>query len=809
MRIAIGKSRMAYRWKNEDWTWEKLVDRCKTTLRTKETVAEYQKMSRAERDNIKDVGGFVGGYLNGGRRKGECVAGRSLLTLDLDQATCGIWDQISMFFDYKCMMYSTHKHTSSKPRVRLIIPFSREVSADEYPAVARMVAKDIGIDMVDETCYRVAQLMYWPSTSIDGDFLFEQQDGPLLNPDQVLSRYKDWRDTSSWPTSSREDVVTDKAVKKQADPLSKPGIVGAFCRAYTIEEAIDTFLPNIYQPSAMEGRYDYIPADSTAGVVLYDDKYAFSHHASDPACGKLLNAFDIVRIHRFSSLDDKVKPDTAITSLPSYKAMLEFASQDKQVKLQLAKERQASAADDFGGDGGSDDTYDNSWQTALEIDPKGAVKDSLTNYVLIMRNDPRLIQIAYNEHRCGIDIRDTKDLPWTPLKAGWSDADQASLAAYIDRVYHIYSNSKLKAAVLSVTSERSFHPIREYFNSLSEWDGVKRVDRLLIDYLGAEDTPYTRAVTRKTMIAAVARIFQPGVKFDYMLVLAGPQGIGKSTFFARLGGKYFSDALAIADMRDKTGPEKLQGFWIMELSEMNGIKKVEVETVKSFASRQDDKYRVPYGTVVESHPRQCIIVGTTNTTTGFLRDITGNRRFWPVAVSGVSPFHPWDMKPELVGQVWAEALSIYKKGETLILTGDEAKMASQMQTDAMESDDREGLVRNYLETLLPDDWGKLSIPERRMYLSGDDFITSTRKGTARREKVCNLELWAECFGKDPSNIRKQDSYELSAIMSKIEGWGRYDGSKSGKLSFGLYGPQLAYVRCEEEEEEEVPDLPFN
>ena len=811
MRIAIGKSRMALRWKNEDWTWDQLKMRCSKTLRTKETVGEYQKMTRAQRDAIKDVGGFVGGYLKGGRRKGECVEGRSLLTLDLDQAIPGIWDEITMFFDYQCLIYSTHKHTKEHPRIRLIIPLSREVSGDEYPAVARMVAKDIGIDMVDETCYRTAQLMYWPSTSIDGDFLFESQDGPLLNPDTILSRYKDWRDTSSWPTSTREETVTKKEIKKQADPLTKPGIVGAFCRAYTIEEAIDTFLPTIYQPSAMEGRYDFVPADSTAGVVLYDGKYAFSHHASDPACGKLLNAFDIVRVHRYASLDDKAKPDTAITSLPSYKAMLEFASQDKKVKMQLAKEREASARDDFGGDGSDDDggVWDNGWQCDLNIDAKGCVKDSLTNYVVIMRNDPRLAAIAYNEHRCGIDIRDTKYLPWVPLKAGWSDADQASLAAYIDRVFHIYSQSKLKTAVLSVTSERSFHPIKEYFDSLPEWDGEERVDRLLIDYLGAEDTPYTRAVTRKTLIAAVARIYQPGIKFDYMLVLAGPQGIGKSTLFARLGGKYFSDALAISDMRDKTGPEKLQGFWIMEISEMNGIKKVEVETVKSFASRQDDKYRVPYGTVVESHPRQCIIVGTTNTTTGFLRDITGNRRFWPVAVSGVSPLHPWDMKPELVGQVWAEALSLYKKGETLILTGDEAKMATQVQQYAMESDDREGLVRNYLETLLPDDWGKLSIPERRMYLSGDDFITSTRKGTVKRDRVCNLEIWAECLGKDPSSIRKQDSYELSAIMSKIEGWERYIGNKSGKLSFGLYGPQLAYVRSGEEEEEEVTDLPFN
>lgn len=794
MRIAIGKSRTAYRWKNEDWSWEKLVGRCSQTLRTKETVAEYRKMTRGQRDNIKDVGGFVGGFLMGGRRKGEFVEGRSLLTLDLDQATPGIWDEISMFFDYKCMMYSTHKHTPEMPRVRLIIPFSREVTADEYPAIARMIAKDIGIDMVDETCYRVQQLMYWPSTSIDGEFLFKTQDGPMLNPDTVLARYKDWHDTSTWPTSSREDTVITRSIAKQADPLLKKGIIGSFCRTYSIEEAIDTFLGDVYRSSVMNGRYDYIKGESTAGVVLYDDKFAFSHHATDPASGQLLNAFDLVRVHKFGALDEKAKLDTTITKLPSFKAMQEFASQDVKVRLQLAKEREAAALADFA----QEEESDIDWQAALEIDKSGSVKDSLTNFVMIIRNDPRLKAICYNEHRCGIDIRDTDMLPWIPLKAGWSDADLASLSAYVDRVYHIYSPSKLKSALLTVTAERSFHPIKEYFETLPEWDGTKRVDTLLSAYLGAEDSSYTRAVMRKTLVAAVARIYEPGVKFDTILVLAGDQGIGKSTFFARLASSWYSDALSIADMRDKTGPEKLQGFWIMEISEMNGIKKVDVETVKSFASRQDDKYRVAYGTVVESHPRQCIIVGTTNTMTGFLRDVTGNRRFWPVNLTSTASKHPWDLSKADVSQIWAEALMLYNSGEELILKGEEASLAIAYQQDALENDDREGLVREYLNKLLPDDWQTMTLSQRRLFLAGEEFDLTGKEGTVRRNRVCNIEIWAECLNKDPSSIQKQDSYSIAAVMKKIEGWERYKGNKSGKLSFPLYGAQCAYVRTLED-----------
>lgn len=528
-----------------------------------------------------------------------------------------------------------------------------------------------------------------------------------------------------------------------------------------------------------------------AGVVIYDDKFAYSHHATDPACGHLMNAFDVVRVHKFGSLDDKAKVDTPPTKLPSYKAMVDFAIKDEKVKLQLAKEREIQAGDDF-----DDKLQDDNWQTLLELDKNGDIKESLLNFFTILRHDKRLQEICYNELSCAISVRNDDLLPWEQIKPGWSDSDLASLSIYLDGVYHIFSPTKLKNALLKASAERSFHPIKEYLEALPEWDGTKRLETLLIDYLGAEDNSYVRAVTRKTLTAAVARVFEPGVKFDTVLVLSGPQGIGKSMIFAKLGSIWFSDSLTISDMRDKTGAEKLQGFWIMEIGEMNGIKKVEVETVKSFASRQDDKFRVAYGTVVENHPRQCIICGTSNSQ-HFLRDVTGNRRFWPVQVTGQCEKHPWDLDKATLDQVWAEALSLYNAGEELILKGADAVSAYEQQQEALENDDREGLVRAYLNTLLPEDWQKMTLSERRMYLSGDEFTSQGKPGVVAREKVCNLEIWAECFSKDPASIKKQDSYELNAIMAKIDGWKRYDGNKSGKLSFQSYGSQIAYVRDED------------
>ena len=326
--ISTGNSRMEKKWNGQEMEFSVFLERLSHTVRTSETMEQYRKMSKAKQDSIKDVGGFVLGKLKGGRRKKANVLFRSGLTLDMDYATEDIAEQIEMFFDFRCLIYSTHKHTPEKPRLRLIIPLSRTVSPDEYAAVARKVAEDIGMELFDDTTYEPSRLMYWPSTSADGEFFFRDIPGTFLNPDSVLERYADWRDSSSWPVSSRQKAVVSREMKKQADPLSKEGIVGAFCRTYSIEEAIRIFLPDVYQESMMPERFDYIPADSQAGVVIYEGKFAYSHHATDPACGKLLNAFDIVRIHKFGEQDDKAEEGTDSGKLPSFKAMSDFAVSD-------------------------------------------------------------------------------------------------------------------------------------------------------------------------------------------------------------------------------------------------------------------------------------------------------------------------------------------------------------------------------------------------------------------------------------------------------------------------------------------------
>ncbi|GAB6180165.1 VapE family protein [Desulfotomaculum defluvii] len=676
--ISTGNSRRDKLLKHKTVPWDEFVKRLSRTTITSETQKEYLKMKKYQQDNVKDVGGFVAGELKDGRRKKENVICRSMLTLDMDYADDAelITSNIEMLYDYACCIYSTHKHTSEKPRLRIIIPLSRPVSADEYQAISRMVAKQIGIEIFDDTTYEPNRLMYWPSTSSDGEYYFKVIEGEFLNPDNILGLYENWRDSSSWPVSSRQTTIIERNLGKQKDPLTKAGLVGAFCRCYSITAVIKNFLADVYAPSVVEERYDYIPADSSAGVIIYDDKYVYSHHATDPACGKLLNAFDLVRIHKFIDLDENMKEDMSSTKLPSYKAMLEFSAEDEKVRMQLANDRMAQLNEDFSPEDNND-----SWQVKLEVNKNGGVKDTLSNITEILRHDELFTSIAYNELSHRLDIKG--EPPWKQVKPGWNDSDLCNAKVLMDKKYGIYSPSKFKDALITTASERAFHPIKDYFNSLPVWDGKKRVDRLLIDYFGAEDNCYTRDVMRKTLVAAVARIYEPGIKFDNVLILIGEQGIGKSTLFSKLAMEWFSDSLTLSDMRDKASAEKLQGYWILELGELAGLRKMDLELVKAFITRLDDKFRHSYGVYVESHPRQCIIVGTTNSEKGILRDVTGNRRYWPVYVRKGEK-NMWDMltKKE-VDQIWAEAIFRYKQSEELILKGESATLALKYQQEAM------------------------------------------------------------------------------------------------------------------------------
>lgn len=791
--IATGRSRYEKEWKNKTMPWSALLSRLAKSMETPETHAEYMKMNKEQQDKIKDIGGFVGGHLKDGRRKTGYVVARQLLTLDLDFPPAEFWDDIvnNLEIDSALAVYSTHKHTAAKPRYRLIMPLDREVTPDEYEAIARKIAEKIGIDYFDDSTFQPTRLMYWPSHSVDVEPFFQYYDAPFLAADSILAEYPDWTDTSYWPESSRMAGIRKRQADKQGDPLAKKGIVGAFCRTYTITQAIAKFLPDVYTQTAKEDRYTYAAGSTAAGLVVYDgDVFAYSNHSTDPAGGQLCNAFDLVRLHKFGHLDDGHE-DKSGRDAPSYKAMATFASEDQSVSLTLANDTRARAVLDFETDLPEDDT-DDSWKAKLVRGENGDVKPLITNAVLILENEPALQGIRYNELSNGIEVKGK--LPWPRPNKYWRDADDAQLYTWVADRYGVqFPENRFSKALTTVTDKRCFNPLREYVQQLPEWDGVPRADTLLIDYLGAPDTEYTRVVTRKTLVGAIQRVLQPGCKFDTVLVLDGKPGIGKSTLLRKLGGKWFSDSLSLADTRDKTAAEKLQGVWIMEIGEMQGTRKADADIMKGFISRQVDEYRAAYGRVVERHPRTCIICGTTNSTTGFLRDTTGNRRFWPVTVNGGGRLSVWDMTEDTRAQIWAETMILVAEGETSYLDAAMELEAAKMQREAIEYDDREGEVIDYLETLLPADWYSWDMAKRVDFFQQRDVLDVKVDCTMRRTKVCAREIFCECWGRPKNAWKRQDGYDIAGIMARIPGW-----EKTGReAKVPGYGHQRVYTRAEE------------
>ena len=756
--VAVGNSRKTKVWKNKPMQWSELLTRMETVTRTPETVAEYTKMGKEQQSDIKDVGGFVGGYCNNGNRSD--IRHRSIICLDADFATTSLWDDWCMYFGNAGAIYSTHKHTPQKPRLRLVVPLSRNVDPEEYQAIGRSIANILGIDQFDDTSYQPQRMMFWPSASQDGEYIFKYTDGAFLNPDDVLASYHDWRDVSSWPMSSRVAEVIKKTADKQKDPLELPGLIGAFCRAYSIEEAIAEYVP-AYIPTEGD-RYTYTEGSTASGVVTYDGKFSYSHHATDPASMQLCNAWHLVRLHKFAHLDDGIDPDTPITSRPSYMAMKELAAADEKVKVQLVADKMAESREAFAEELPAEED----WRAKLKITEKGTIASTIENVVTILNGDPALRDcIGHNEMSHSIVVLGS--LPWRKdADRAWTDSDDADLRYYLERVYGLSGKDKIFDAVNVVAMANTFHPVRDYLDSCA-WDGEPRLESLLIDYLGAEDCPYTRAVTRKALVAAVARIYRPGCKFDYMLTLRGRQGLGKSAIIAKLGGAWFSDSFTT--MQGKDAYEQVLGVWLVEVGELAGMKKAEAENIKQYISKQTDRFRPAYGRRIQEFPRQCIFIGTTNETQ-FLRDTTGNRRFWVVDTPNTPTRDMWDeLTPELVSLIWGEAVHLYKQGEKLYLPKNLEAVAREVQELYEEENPKVGIVAQYLERLLPEDWETKDSYSRKAWLEGTD------PGTVQRETVCTMEIWVEALGQNPDRFDRYATKEVRDIMEKLPQW-RHQGN---------------------------------
>lgn len=789
--ISAAGTRKTKHWPRSEMLWSEFTERLRTPARSTETLEEYLAYAKQRQDDLKDVGGFVGGTFANDIRKAAYVEGRDLLTLDLDNIPAGgTEDVLKRVCGLGCAaaVYSTRKHAGYAPRLRVIVPLDRTATADEYEPAARKLAGLIGIEFCDPTTFDVARLMYWPSCCRDSEYVCEAYDRPFCSLDGLLGMYGDWTDISQWPQVPGAEAVERRRLARQEDPTAKRGVIGAFCRTYTITQAMEKFIPGMYEETAAPGRYTYTGGSTVGGAVVYDgDMFLYSHHATDPCSGLLVNAFDLVRLHMYGERDREAKEGTPANKLPSFVAMSRMAREDAAVSELLAKERLERAQQAFGDDTPDEDGPGLEWIKRLTVDGNGKIEKTINNAVIVLENDPLLKgKIVTDEFAsCGIVLG---KLPWSheDEKRRWKDADDASFYNYMELFYGITGREKLDNALLIVSNQNRINDVKEYLKSL-KWDGTRRVDMLLPDYLGAEDSPYTRAVMRKSLCAAVARAVTGGVKYDYMPIFSGPQGIGKSTLLAILGGAWFSDSLTTFE--GKEAAELIQGTWINEIGELSAFTKQETQVIKQFLSKTHDIYRAAYGRRTEKYPRRCVFFGTSNDS-DFLKDSTGNRRFWPVDV-GIHPAKKsvWEELPKEVDQVWAEAYMYWQLGERLFLPKEIERMAEEMQEGHREASGKEGMIRDFLEREIPSDWNSYDLQQRRQFWNGNLKLPDHTE-LVKRDKVCAMEVWAECFSGDPRYLKRTDSMEINSALQAIKGWKR----NKDKRRYGPYGPQRGFEK---------------
>lgn len=840
MKIATAPTRLSRQWKTQEISWPEFVGRLRSTKRTGETMAEYRRMTHDQKSARKDVGGFVGGALTSGRRTASGVEERWLVTLDADRGTGDEWDEFTCLYDYEAVAYPTHSNTPEEARWRFVLPLTRAVTPEEYVAVARMAATWFGIDAMDPTTYQPERLMYWPSSPEDAPYELKENHGEWLDPDEVLGEYGPggaWRDESLWPMGKDEVEIVRRNGQQQGNPLEKPGIVGMFCRYCNIHEAIEKYLSDKYTPcegmtdvAGYPTRYTYALGSTYAGAVVYDGgNFLYSNHATDPAGGKLCNAFDLVRLHLFGEQDAGKETETDITRKPSYKAMCDWIADDEGYRAWAVQERAAQAREAFrhmdeaaGASGGvvggdvievNEETGevvgivedDDEWQTSLTVNRRtGAVELKIGNAAAILRHDPNLRgKIAYNRWLDRVVLRGP--VPWRQTlrpgehwdTLGWTEVDDAGLRWYLEQYWGFEGREKIKDALNLMQIENGFHTLQEYLNGL-EWDGVERLDTLLIRYMGADDNDYTRAVTRKWMVAAVKRVMEPGCKFDSVLVLQGPQGIGKSRLGYILSKGWFTDSVPILS-QDKRAYEALRAKWIVEIAELASAKRSEQEAQKAFLTATVDNYRPAYAQSPRDFPRECVFYATTNEGEP-LRDHTGARRYWPVRCVGVNRGFHVGLEDE-VDQLWAEAVMRYRGGEKLYMEDAKLLEAEAVAQEGMtvEDDDVE-LVRTYLDRLWPKGWEEMTLAMRQDIAQGrlEGELYKELAFTERRDIISLPQIKEELYGIPRNEQHRNDKLGkmLPGIMERMKGWKKCPTTQRTPV----YGPVRAYVRTGSEAE---------
>lgn len=758
--IIIAPDRKSLHWTRGEISWAELSSWAEEPARKKEC-GNYLLGTIRETTEIHK--GYTTPCTALHRNKAAIVT-RSAVTLDADSATPDLVDRIEMLLG-AAIIHTTYSSAPDNLRLRVILPISRPLLPDEYHYVAEKLLDRLGRGYFDPGSSQPERYMFRPAASNLEWYQRWVFEGDPVDVDEILE---------GWETDLAHAPLP-KISRNKRDPFEIEGVVGAFNRAYSIEDAIEAF--DIPYKAVSEGRWQLIGARAEAGVSLVSEGLVYSHHVTDPAGGKTCSAFDLVRLHRFAYLDEDKPDSTPVNRLPSHEAMVELASTDARTLAELV-----------GVDFSEETEEEVGWKLSLRFHPRtGQLKDEIGNWDLIQANDPVFAGLFWNELTLAVET--DRDLPWRSLTKGsiFTETDRAALLFHIEREYKIRPARALLDGLVNVRAhQRPVNPIRDYLVGL-EWDGVPRVEEALP---GVVPTDYTRMVARKCFTAAAARILSPGIKWDHTLVLYGDEGLGKSFWIEKIARGYAS---TLGRISDKDTLITMQRSWIMTSDEGYSLRKSDADATKEFLTRTEDAFRMPYDREVSVHPRHCVIWGTTNDEV-FLRRQGGNRRFLIVHCEGKVDFSM--VTDDYIDQLWAEAVSLYLNGEPLYLDSDQSAVASVERERFVEEDALAGLIQEYLDLPVPDDWDNKS-PESRTEWARNFREGFAPRGDGQINKICSTQIWVEALGRPLGDRRRADLLEITTALKSLPGW-RILPSRH-RIPF--YGPQTVFVRASSEDED--------
>lgn len=839
-KITTFKSRFVSEGTLTEKTLEEIYNAFKHKVkRTKEKLNEYVNADKATKLQIKDVGGYIGGETEGNKRTNNVRIKRQLLTLDIDTKRPNIFPYLERNIHFYCIVHSTHSHTPDENRLRIIAPLSREVSEDEYQALGRKVAYDIenarletNQGLFDETTFQANRLMFFPSVPSDGEYICEllnldmtTEEQPVIDVDKVLDSYLDKNDVYEWFKPEKQDEVQmGKSALENKNPLKAKGMVGAFNRTYTISQAIEKFLSNVYQKER-NGRYTFIGGESHGGgIILENDTIFYSHHGTDPANSYYRSAFDLVRIHKFGSYDSGFTPEKELESAvveksDSFTKMIEFCRSipevvehsDANISLARRLEQQEQYVNDHWLDAEPDkpeeekSEKDKSWLVQLD-----GLKSNAAKLDIIFSNDDTIGNLFYfDTFRANICFQ-RKPFWHRDFVDGQAlqDKDMAHIRVHLDKVYGVRGEKAIDDAIVVEADKIQKNKVLDFFEGL-KWDGTPRLDTFFEEFFKVAPNPFTKVAFKHWLVGAVSRIFRAGAPMDMLLIIKGRQGIGKSLFFKKLAtldfGKpadhLYSDTKIDFD-KAKDSYEQLEGIWIYEWKELAGMNMSEQESIKAFVDKTEDKFRRSYGRRNVEIKRRVAFGGSTNESTP-LRDRTGNRRFLVLeAQNNQNECYIKDPKKftqELRDQLLAEAIHLYKEGFDIFhWTDEELEWWERSNESNLAENDLLGSISSYLSMKRPKHWYSMSVEEMQDYMKSYDFDKGTSSSPfwtpgniETPNRVCVMEIWKVALSQRDITINR---YHRELILNAVHtlGWKLIKQQNR----FGVFGHQQQLVKEE-------------